>query len=573
MFPYPESGFCNAASFNVPIWAFHNAQDNTPLTQAYNTTRKVLGLINACTNPSIIDTPRVTYYASAVHDAWTSAYDTTHTTRVLSTDPNFVSNANQTTLNLYEWFLQHSTNHTTTPPTNQPPVADAGTDITITLPTDSVILNGSGSHDTDGTITTYAWSKISGGSVVIASPSGVSTHVTGLTQGVYQFQLAVTDNNGATRSDSVQVTVNQLVSSPYYGMDSVQLMGRYALVKRPTEDPAYTTTKKYPLIIEIADQYEYADQAPAGVTALLNSGTPKLLKNGANIYPNDKYGHPIYYIAVKYQPSVYGDLTIPDGFSIMWDTIMTRYPIDTTKDSYGKYRYVMLVGIEKGGATVFNFTNWNASMGYGGTGSYRALNLKKIVTSRSHDLQGSGLYSQAAFLQLNNKRFRFFEATLPVNGAQRIYDSVVSVSNAVAIKFNLTGLTNSQIVDSLFSPYGADSITNIYKMLVDDSSTITLGYATPAQAGTGETLLSDNTDKSILVYPNPSTDMVEIITTRGVRSVGLYSITGQRLGIYTPDISTEHTLRINTANLSKGIYILHVRDKNGVVRIVKLVKQ
>ena len=38
--------------------------------------------------------------------------------------------------------------------------------------------------------------------------SSASTTVTGLTQGVYQFQLKVTDNNGATDIDTIQVTVN-----------------------------------------------------------------------------------------------------------------------------------------------------------------------------------------------------------------------------------------------------------------------------------------------------------------------------------------------------------------------------
>ncbi len=92
---------------------------------------------------------------------------------------------------------------------NQPPVANAGADKTITLPTNSVVLNGTASNDTDGTITTYTWSKISGPAAgAIASANAVTTNVTGLTQGVYRFRLQVTDNNGATADATVQVTVN-----------------------------------------------------------------------------------------------------------------------------------------------------------------------------------------------------------------------------------------------------------------------------------------------------------------------------------------------------------------------------
>jgi hypothetical protein len=90
---------------------------------------------------------------------------------------------------------------------NQSPSANAGTDKTITLPTNSISLTGSGS-DPDGSISAYSWSKVSGGTATINSPSAASTTVSGLAQGSYIFRLTVTDNNGATASDDVNVTVN-----------------------------------------------------------------------------------------------------------------------------------------------------------------------------------------------------------------------------------------------------------------------------------------------------------------------------------------------------------------------------
>jgi len=47
------------------------------------------------------------------------------------------------------------------PPPNKAPTANAGTDITITLPTNQVSLNGVGT-DSDGSIASYQWTKISG---------------------------------------------------------------------------------------------------------------------------------------------------------------------------------------------------------------------------------------------------------------------------------------------------------------------------------------------------------------------------------------------------------------------------
>jgi hypothetical protein len=91
---------------------------------------------------------------------------------------------------------------------NIPPTANAGIDQTITLPTSSVTLSGSGT-DPDGTISAYNWTKISGpASGTITNTASSSTTVTALIQGVYKFQLKVTDNKGATGSDTIQVTVN-----------------------------------------------------------------------------------------------------------------------------------------------------------------------------------------------------------------------------------------------------------------------------------------------------------------------------------------------------------------------------
>jgi hypothetical protein len=71
--------------------------------------------------------------------------------------------------------------------TNQPPIATAGTDKTIQLPTSTVSLTGSGT-DLDGTVASYAWSKASGPAAgTIASPTAASTSITGLVQGVYIF--------------------------------------------------------------------------------------------------------------------------------------------------------------------------------------------------------------------------------------------------------------------------------------------------------------------------------------------------------------------------------------------------
>ncbi|MBK5273107.1 MAG: T9SS type A sorting domain-containing protein, partial [Bacteroidia bacterium] len=93
-------------------------------------------------------------------------------------------------------------------PINQPPIANAGIDINMTLPTNFVTLIGNGT-DADGTISYYEWSKISGPSLyAIRSPNNSQTLIYNLSQGIYEFELSVTDNLGAVGTDTVTVTVN-----------------------------------------------------------------------------------------------------------------------------------------------------------------------------------------------------------------------------------------------------------------------------------------------------------------------------------------------------------------------------
>lgn len=93
-------------------------------------------------------------------------------------------------------------------PQNVPPVANAGEDVTITLPTNSVVLSGSAS-DSDGVIANFTWTQLSGpaGAVIVVETIETVT-ISNLQAGTYVFRLTVQDNDGATAFDDVTVTVN-----------------------------------------------------------------------------------------------------------------------------------------------------------------------------------------------------------------------------------------------------------------------------------------------------------------------------------------------------------------------------
>ncbi|MEO7991019.1 MAG: PKD domain-containing protein [Chryseolinea sp.] len=101
-----------------------------------------------------------------------------------------------------------------TPKIILPPTAGAGVDKLITLPTNTVVLTGSGS-DSDGTIASYSWKQSSGPSTATTSALGQpALTVSNCVQGVYTFKLTVTDNDNATAIDSATITVASGVNLP-----------------------------------------------------------------------------------------------------------------------------------------------------------------------------------------------------------------------------------------------------------------------------------------------------------------------------------------------------------------------
>jgi hypothetical protein len=94
---------------------------------------------------------------------------------------------------------------------NVAPTANAGADQSNVKPYSTVTLDGSGSSDSDGTITTYSWSQTGGSPTVSLSGSGATRTFTApgtLSGTVLTFSLTVTDNDGAnSTANTMTVTV------------------------------------------------------------------------------------------------------------------------------------------------------------------------------------------------------------------------------------------------------------------------------------------------------------------------------------------------------------------------------
>lgn len=89
---------------------------------------------------------------------------------------------------------------------NKAPVVNAGPDRTIVLPASSLYVHGRAT-DSDGKITSYRWTKISGGSAGLSGTGGPRLNAYNLKEGTYVFRLTAKDNDGASRSDDVRVIV------------------------------------------------------------------------------------------------------------------------------------------------------------------------------------------------------------------------------------------------------------------------------------------------------------------------------------------------------------------------------
>ena len=128
-----------------------------------------------------------------------------------------------------DWLVSHvpeATNYTAdiripaeNPPGNLEPIAHAG-DSLVDDGNTFVRLDGSQSFDIDGEIVSYFWTQISGPDVSIIGPDNDNPLVKApLSSETLTFELTVTDDDGGTSTDTVEVTFTAAV----VGSDSSSL--------------------------------------------------------------------------------------------------------------------------------------------------------------------------------------------------------------------------------------------------------------------------------------------------------------------------------------------------------------
>ncbi|HLO80221.1 MAG TPA: hypothetical protein VK166_04665, partial [Chitinophagaceae bacterium] len=90
---------------------------------------------------------------------------------------------------------------------NDPPVAKAGEDVTVYVPDAYLYLDARDSHDPNNNISSYQWRKLEGPDWSSQYANRSQLELRDLSEGIYSFELQVTDSRGLTAKDTVNVKV------------------------------------------------------------------------------------------------------------------------------------------------------------------------------------------------------------------------------------------------------------------------------------------------------------------------------------------------------------------------------
>ena len=180
-------------SSNVHLWAVVGNNDISYRDQNQDLVNKV--------NAQVPGLATITIRSGVGHGGWNDVYN------------GIVKTASGKTM--WEYLYQFSLGGTTTPPpANTAPSVNAGTDKTMTLPTNSTALAATAT-DADGSIASMAWTKISGpAQYSLSSTTTSNPTLSNLAEGTYTFRFTATDNLGATSSDDINIVVNGTTTTP-----------------------------------------------------------------------------------------------------------------------------------------------------------------------------------------------------------------------------------------------------------------------------------------------------------------------------------------------------------------------
>lgn len=181
------------ASENIATWGFHGDKD---YVVNYAVTQKMINAINGCT-PKPSPLAKFTIFPGMGHIIWDKVYKETS---ALSWLLGFTNGSTSST----------SISSPTTSTNNKLPTVSAGPDKSTSNTGFTIVGSAS---DSDGSITSYKWTKLSGPSASMSNTTTSKLWASSLVSGTYYFRLTVTDNNGGQKYDDMKLVVSNGSSS------------------------------------------------------------------------------------------------------------------------------------------------------------------------------------------------------------------------------------------------------------------------------------------------------------------------------------------------------------------------
>lgn len=422
---------------------------------------------------------------------------------------------------------------TTPPPAQTGKAANAGTDVTITLPTNSATLNGSASTDPNGEINAYTWTKVSGPSAYsIANAKAEITTVSGLTEGTYQFRLTVWDHQFVPTNDTVQVIVKPGTTTPPPTQTGrIPNAGADVTITLPTSS------------VTLNGSASYNPNGPINAYTWTKISGPSATIANAKVAVTTASG--LTAGTYKFRLTVWDHQFVPTS-----DTVQVIVKTGTTSGSESG------AGSGGSGSTSGNGTITNA--GY---------DLTLTLPTNSATLNGSASYDpEGVFRAWKWMKISGPEQHNIANASQQ----VTTISNLVegTYRFSLTGWGNN------WRPFSDTMQITVL------STTSVLGTTARSSSLTAEAtadVKSGIVENKLLVYPNPAKGQLNVqttSTTTGASFLNIYDVAGKLVQKTSFQKGQPlHQQSINVASLLPGVYQLEVVIGNETRLNSKFVKQ
>jgi pimeloyl-ACP methyl ester carboxylesterase len=452
-----------------------------------------------------------TYFQTNVggggHCCWNTWYDPAHT-------DSYSLNGVSGNWTIYQYMLTWSGCATG----NIAPTVSAGAAQTITLPVNSVNLTGTASGNNGATISSVLWSQVSGTTVTIATPSALSTAITGMNAaGTYTFKLTATDNHTLTSASTVAITVQ--ASAPKLaptvnagGSQTIILDSTGTATQPPAPQPAYFNFSSAPVAISgwsnmrgapsssvvtassngiVLSSVATGNWTPLnGLTSYDGNGmnAPGYFNN-ANISANNwfQYGDPAAnFNAAKPQlqatgldPALGYTVNLSGSDRLGFDTNPVRFTI-IGASNYGSFDVNMDNTADNG--AVFNNVYPDASgklniylNSVAGSSTAAEINGIQIIPNATSGLAKSAVSSPTATATLNGTATGNNGATITSTSWSQLSGSATSITNPSSLTTTVTGLIPGQYTYQL-------TATDNFGM--SSNSTVTLTVTTNQSAGT-----------------------------------------------------------------------------------------